>query len=58
MNAIALVLAVRFTLLVAVAGAIFLAYWASSGDWQRLVAVGIYAACVVIPVVALCAWRG
>jgi hypothetical protein len=58
LNALTVILAVRLTLLVAVCGAIALAYLAlQTADPYRLGALGIYTALVVIPLVALAARR-
>jgi hypothetical protein len=58
LNALTVILAVRLTLLVAVCGAIALAYLAlQASDPMKLGALGIYTALVVIPLVALAARR-
>ena len=58
LNLLALVLAVRFTLLVAVIGAIILSTFAvREPDPWRLGAVAIYAAIVVVPTVWLASRR-
>lgn len=57
-NVLTLILAVRLTLLVAVCGAISLAYLAlSNADPYRLGALLIYAVVVVVPLVWLAARR-
>jgi hypothetical protein len=58
LNALSVILAVRLTLLVAVCGAIALAYLAlQQADPYRLAALGIYAAVVCVPLVWLAARR-
>jgi hypothetical protein len=49
MKAIAMVLGARLLLLIAIIGAIFLAWMASNGDRNRLIALAIYAVFVFIP---------
>ena len=58
LNVLTTVLAVRLTLLVSVCGAIFLAWLACGGaggtpDQLRLIALGVYAVAVVVPLVWL-----
>jgi hypothetical protein len=55
-NALALILAVRLTLLLSVVGAFFLAYLAlqAAGPYQ-LGALGIYVAVIVVPLIWLAA---
>lgn len=55
-NVLAAVLAVRLILLVAVCGAIFLA-WLAQGDAYRIAAAGVYTVTVVLPVVWLSSRR-
>ena len=58
LNVLTVVLAVRLTLLVAVCGAISLAYLAiSASDPMKLGALGIYAAVVVVPLIWLASRR-
>ena len=57
-NALTAILAVRLTLLVAVSGAVWLAYLTlQQPDPYRLGALGVYAAAVVLPLVLLAARR-
>ena len=56
LNVLTVLLAVRLTLLVAVCGAIVLAYLAlSASDAYKLGALGVYALVVVVPLVWLAA---
>lgn len=55
-NVLAAILAVRLILLVAVGGAIFLA-WLAADNPYRIAAVGVYTASVVLPVVWLSSRR-